>query len=145
MGLVQNLKKILKKLATEYFSKEKFFPSTKQREELTSKRQDNSSSTESSPNPLTQEDQRTTIVTSSADTSEKIIMERTTETVPMIRDWSIGRIHELADGDIEAQFNAVSIAEEFDEWINIPPDQEELTYLSIEPEEWTEDQEIDTI
>jgi len=145
MGLVQNLKKILKKLVTEYFSREKFFPSTKQREELTSKRQDNSSSTESSPNPLTQEDQRTTIVTSSADTSEKIIMERTTETVPMIRDWSIGRIHELADGDIEAQFDAVAIAEEFDEWINIPPDQEELTYLSIEPEEWTEDQEIDTI
>jgi hypothetical protein len=145
MGLVQNLKKILKKLVTEYFSREKFFPSTKQREELTSKRQDNSSSTESSPNPLTQEDQRTTIVTSSADTSEKIIMERTTEPVPVIREWSIGRIHELADGDIEAQFNAVAIAEEFDEWINIPPDQEELTYLSIEPEEWTEDQEIDTI
>jgi len=146
MGLVQNLKKILKKLATEYFSREKFFPSTKQREELTTKKQDNSLSTESSPNPLTQENQRTTIVTSSADTSEKIIMEETTtETVPMIRDWSIGRIHELADGDIEAQFDAVAIAEEFDEWINIPPDQEELTYLSIEPEEWTQDQEIDTM
>ena len=145
MGLVQNLKKILKKLATEYFSRERFFLFTKQREEQTSKRQDNSLSTESSPNPLTQEDQRTTIVTSSADTSEKIIMERTTEPVPVIREWSIGRIHELADGDIEAQFNAVAIAEEFDEWINIPPDQEELTYLSIEPEEWTEDQEIDTM
>ena len=145
MGLVQNLKKILKKLATEYFSRERFFLSTKQREEPTSKRQDNSLSTESSPNPLTQEDQRTTIVTSSADTSEKIIMERTTEPVPVIREWSIGRIHELADGDIEAQFNAVAIAEEFDEWINIPPDQEELTYLSIEPEEWTQDQEIDTM
>ena len=72
-------------------------------------------------------------------------MERTTETLPMIRDWSISRIHELADGDIEAQFDAVAIAEEFDEWINIPPDQEELTYLSIEPEEWTQDQEIDTM
>ena len=145
MGLVQNLKKILKKLVTEYFSREKFFPSTKQREELTSKRQDNSLSTESSRNPLTQENQHTTIVTSSADTSEKIIMERTTEPVPVIREWSISRIHELADGDIEAQFNAVAIAEEFDEWINIPPDQEELTYLSIEPEEWTQDQEIDTM
>ena len=72
-------------------------------------------------------------------------MERTTEPVPVIREWSISRIHELADGDIEAQFNAVAIAEEFDEWINIPPDQEELTYLSIEPEEWTQDQEIDTM
>ena len=145
MGLVQNLKKILKKLVTEYFSRERFFLFIKQREEPTSKKQDNSLSTESSPNPLTQEDQRTTIVTSSADTSEKIIMERTTEPVPVIREWSISRIHELADGDIEAQFNAVAIAEEFDEWINIPPDQEELTYLSIEPEEWTEDQEIDTM
>ena len=145
MGLVQNLKKILKKLVIEYFSKEKFFLPTKQKGEQISKKQDNSLSTESSPNPLTQEDQRTTIVTSSADTSEKIIMERTTEPVPVIREWSISRIHELADGDIEAQFNAVAIAEEFDEWINIPPDQEELTYLSIEPEEWTEDQEIDTM
>ena len=145
MGLVQNLKKILKKLATEYFSREKFFPFIKQREEQILKKQDNSSSMEFSPNPLTQENQRTTIVTSSADTSEKIIMERATEPVPVIREWSISRIHELADGDIEAQFNAVAIAEEFDEWINIPPDQEELTYLSIEPEEWTQDQEIDTL
>ena len=37
----------------------------------TSKKQDNSLSTESSPNLLTQEDQHTTIATSSADTSER--------------------------------------------------------------------------
>lgn len=78
-------------------------------------------------------------------TSEKIIMEKTTEPVSIIRDWSIERIHLLADGDIEAQFDAVAISEEFDEWINVDPDQEELTYLAIEPEEWTEDQEIDTM
>jgi len=144
MDLAQNLKKMWD-IMVEGYSDGLSSPSTKQREELTSKRQDNSLSTESSPNPLTQEDQRTTIVTSSADTSEKIIMERTIEPVPVIREWSISRIHELADGDIEAQFNAVAIAEEFDEWINIPPDQEELTYLSIEPEEWTQDQEIDTM
>jgi hypothetical protein len=145
MDLAQNLKKMWK-IMVEGYSDGLSSPSTKQKEEPISKKQDNSSSTESSPNPLTQENQHITIVTSSADTSEKIIMERTTtETVPMIRDWSIGRIHELADGDIEAQFDAVAIAEEFDEWINIPPDQEELTYLSIEPEEWTQDQEIDTM
>ena len=78
-------------------------------------------------------------------TSEKIIMEKTTEPVSIIRDWSIERIHLLADGDIKAQFDAVAISEEFDEWINIDPDQEELTYLAIEPVEWTEDQEIDTM
>jgi hypothetical protein len=78
-------------------------------------------------------------------TSEKIIMEKTTEPVSVIRDWSIERIHLLADGDIKSQFDGVAIAEEFDEWINIDPDQEELTYLAIEPVEWTEDQEIDTM
>jgi len=145
MDLAQNLKKMWN-IMVEGYSDGLSSPSIKQREEQISKKQDNSLSTEFSPNPLTQENQHTTIVTSSADTSEKIIMEETTtETVPMIRDWSIGRIHELADGDIEAQFDAVAIAEEFDEWINISPDQEELTYLSIEPEEWTEDQEIDTM
>ena len=144
MDLAQNLKKMWN-IMVEGYSDGLSSPSTKQREEQISKKLDNSSSTESSPNLLTQEDQRTTIVTSSADTSEKIIMERTTEPVPVIREWSISRIHELADGDIEAQFDAVAIAEEFDEWINIPPDQEELTYLSIEPEEWTQDQEIDTM
>jgi len=145
MDLARNLKKMWN-IMVEGYSDGLSSPSTKQKAKQTSKRQDNSLSTESSPNPLTQEDQRTTIVTSSADTSEKIIMEETTtETVPMIRDWSIGRIHELADRDIKAQFDAVAIAEEFDEWINIPPDQKELTYLSIEPEEWTQDQEIDTL
>lgn len=54
-------------------------------------------------------------------TSEKITMETQIKTVVQIREWSIDRIHELADtGDIEQQFDAVSIAEEFDEWINPP-------------------------
>ena len=145
MGLVQNLKKTLKKLATKYFLKGKFFLFTKQKEKQTSKKQDNSLSTEFSQNHLTREDLSTTIVTSSADTSEKIIMEKTTETLPIIREWSIGRIHELADGDTKAQFDAVAIAEEFDEWINIPHDLDSISYLALEDEEWTEDKEIDTL
>ena len=72
-------------------------------------------------------------------------MEKTTETLPMIREWSIGRIHELADGDTKAQFDAVAIAEEFDEWINIPHDIDSISYLALEDEEWTEDKEIDTL
>ena len=145
MGLVQNLKKILKRLVIEYFSKEKFFLSTKQKGEQISKKQDNSLSTEFSQNRLTQEDLSTTIVTSSADTSERIIMEKTIETLPIIREWSLDRIHQLADGDIEAQFDAVAIAEEFDEWINIPHDLDSISYIALENEEWTEDKEIDTL
>jgi hypothetical protein len=72
-------------------------------------------------------------------------METTIEPVQQVRDWSIDRIHTLAEGDLQQQFNAIAIAEEFDEWINIPEGEDELTYLVLETDEWTEDQEIDTI
>ena len=73
MGLVQNSKKtlngwvdkILVELSCHYI---------KHLAKQTLKKQDNSSYMESSPNPLTQEDQHTIIATSSADTSEKTIM-----------------------------------------------------------------------
>ena len=132
MGLVQNLKKklnalgdrILVELSSAYI---------KQLAKQTLKKQDNSLSTEYSPNHLTTERQDTTIAISSADTSEKTIMEETIEPVVQIRDWSIDRIHHLADtGGLEQQFDAVAIAEEFDEWINIPENTIELEYLSLE-------------
>lgn len=72
-------------------------------------------------------------------------METQIEPLQYIRDWSIERIHELAEGDLESQFNAVAIGEEFDEWINFSEDEREIHYLVLESEEWTEDQEIDTI
>lgn len=78
------------------------------------------------------------------ETSEKIIMETTIEPVVQIRDWSIDRIHHLADtGNIEQQLNAVAIAEEFQEWINLPEGENELDYLCLEREEGFGDQEID--
>ena len=121
-----------------------FYHYIKQRAKLTSKKPDNSSPTTSSPSPLTTEPQPTTIATSSTDTSEKIIMETTIEPVVQIRDWSIDRIHHLADtGNIEQQLNAVAIAEEFDEWINLPEGDNELDYLCLEREEGFGDQEID--
>ena len=132
MGLVQNLKKklnalgdrILVELSSAYI---------KQLAKQTLKKQDNYSSTESSPKHLTTEPQDTIIVTSSADTSEKTIMEDSIEPIVQVREWSIDRIHHLADtGSLEQQFDAVAIAEEFDEWINIPQDQEEVEYLSLE-------------
>ncbi len=71
-------------------------------------------------------------------------METKIEPVVQIRDWCIDRIHHLADtGNIEQQLDAVAIAEEFDEWINLPEGDNELDYLCLEREEGFGDQEID--
>jgi len=70
-------------------------------------------------------------------------METQIEPVPHVRDWCIDRIHHLADhGGMEDQLNALAIASEFDEWINIPEGTHELDYLCLEEEGWG-DQEID--
>ncbi len=62
--------------------------------------------------------------TSSTGTSEKIIMEMTTEEIVAdIRQWSIDKIHELSETEspktdkMYYYLNAMAIAEEFDEWI----------------------------
>jgi len=122
--------KILRALLSHYI---------KQRARLILKKQGNSSQTMSSQNHLTTEPQGTTIPTSSTGTSEKITMEMTTEEIVAdIRQWSIDRIHHLSETEspskspIECYLNAVSIAEEFDEWIKDyeDPNQElDIMYL----------------
>jgi hypothetical protein len=80
---------------------------------------------------------------------EKIVMEEesTLDTtihnpyVSQVRDWAINKIDLLHEADRHR--NAKALAAEFDEWINIPDGTEELDYLSIENEEWTDEQEID--
>jgi len=68
-------------------------------------------------------------------TSEKIIMNQPIEPVLMVRNWSIDRIHFLAESkNVEDQINAISIAEEFDEWISIPDGTHELNCLVIDTE-----------
>ena len=135
MGLVQNLKKKLNALGDKILV-ELSCHYIKQLAKQTSKKRGNSSSMESSPNHLTTERQDTIIAISSADTSEKIIMEKTIEPVVQIREWSIDRIHHLAEhGSLEQQFDAVAIAEEFDEWINIPEGVKELDYLCLEDQD----------
>ena len=138
MGLVQNLKrtltnwadKILVELSCLYI---------KQVAKQTSKKQDNSLSTESLPNHLTQEDLPTTIVTSSADTSEKITMEKTTETlVSEITEWAMDRfdIEKMPLGDCRALY------EEYAEWFE--PQGQDLEVLSLDeitPEEFVRYQE----
>jgi hypothetical protein len=96
----------------------------------------------SSPKALTTESPRSTIATSSTDTSEKITMETQIEnqSVAQVRDWAIQKIELLHEADRHK--NARALAAEFDEWINIPDEAEELEYLCIEQDGWT-DQEID--
>ena len=126
MGLVQNLKKTLTNWA-ERILVELSYHYIKQVAKQTSKRRDNSSSMESSPNPLTTESQGITIATSSADTSEKTTMNTTTEEiVGHLREWSLER---AADKSISRD-DARSILAEFYEWID--PEDDEIEIYSFD-------------
>lgn len=61
--------------------------------------------------------------------------------VNQVRDWAMNKIQLLHEADRHR--NAKALAAEFDEWINISEDTEEIEYLCIDTDEWTEDQEID--
>jgi hypothetical protein len=128
MGLVRNLKKTLTNWA-EKILVELSYHYIKQRAKQTLRRPDDSSPIMSSPNPLTAENQRSTIATSSIGTSEKIIMETTTEDiVAHVRTWSLDR---AADMNINKE-DARAILAEFYEWIE--PEGDELEIVSLEPE-----------
>ena len=126
MGLVQNLKKTLTNWA-EKILVELSYHYIKQVAKQTSKRRDNSSSMEFSPNLLTTESQGTTIATSSADTSEKTTMNTTTEEiVGHLREWSLER---AADKSVSRD-DARAIIEEFCEWID--PEDDEIEIYSFD-------------
>ena len=128
MGLVQNLKKILAK-SVEKILVELSYHYIKQRAKQTSERPVNSSKMMSSQNPLTQENQHSTIATSSEGSTEKIIMTATTEDiVAHVREWSLDR---AADMSIDKN-DARSILAEFYEWIE--PEDNELEIMSLDPE-----------
>ncbi len=127
MGLVQNLKKkfnnwvekVLVELSYHYII---------QRAKQTTKKPDNSSSTESLQNNLTMGHQSITIVTSSQDTSVKTTMELNTteEIVASAREWSL----DMIDSDIPME-NAKAIFAEFEEWIEL--EGKDLEIMSLEP------------
>ena len=130
MGLVQNLKKRLNNLADKILA-ELSYLYILQKVEQTTKRQDNYSITKSLQSPLTTEHRSTIIVTSSQDTSEKIIMklDTTDEIVSHVRAWSIDKLETAKTiGDKDA------IYKEFEEWIELD-DIEELEIMSLEPED----------
>ena len=107
-----------------------FYHYIKQRAKQTLRKPDNSSHTMSSQNPLTAEYQDTTIATSSTGTSEKIIMNATTEDiVAHVREWSLDR---AADMSIPKE-DARAILAEFYEWIE--PEGDELEIVSLEPQD----------
>ena len=128
MGLAQNLKRIL----NDWVDKTLVALSSayiKQLAKQTLKKQDNSSSTESLPNPLTQEDLPTTIVTSSAGTSEKTIMMETEEIVADVRQWAIDKVQEYNEKGIERIYDQMALMAEFDEWFD---PQEDLEVISLD-------------
>ena len=135
MGLVQNLKrilndwvdKILVELSCHYI---------KHLAKQTLKKPDNSSSTESLPNPLTQEDLPTTIVTSSAGTSEKTIMMETEEIVADVRQWAIDKVQEYNGKGIDRIYDQMAIMAEFDEWFDPKEDLEVVSLDEISKDQY---------
>ena len=135
MGLVQNLKKtlngwvdkILVELSCHYI---------KHLAKQTSKKQDNSSSTESLQNHLTQEDPSTIIATSSADTSEKTTMMETGELVSTVRQWAIDKVQEYNGQGIERIYDQMAIMAEFDEWFDPKEDLEVVSLDEISQEQY---------
>ena len=135
MGLAQNLKRIL----NDWVDKTLVALSSayiKQLAKQTLKKQDNSSSTESLPNPLTQEDLPTTIVTSSAGTSEKTIMMETEEIVADVRQWAIDKVQEYNGKGIDRIYDQMAIMAEFDEWFDPKEDLEVVSLDEISQEQY---------
>ena len=135
MGLVQNLKKtlncwvdkILVELSCLYI---------KQVAKQTSKKQDNSLSTESLRNHLTQEDLPTTIAISSAGTSEKTTMMETPEIVYDIRQWAIEKVEEYSGKGVERIYDQMAIMAEFDEWFDPKEDLEVVSLDEITEQQY---------
>ena len=135
MGLAQNLKRIL----NDWVDKTLVALSSayiKQLAKQTLKKQDNSSSTESSPNPLTQEDLPTTIATSSAGTSEKTIMMETEEIVADVRQWAIDKVQEYNGKGVDRIYDQMAIMAEFDEWFDPKEDLEVVSLDEISQEQY---------
>ena len=127
MGLVRNLKKRLSDWGTKILI-ELSYQYIIQRAKQTSKKQDNSLSSEFSQKRLTTGLPRTTIVTSSPDTLEKTIMDvKTTEDlVSHVRNWSIDRMEQA-----EMVGDKIALYAEFEEWIEIE-DEEQCEIITFD-------------
>ena len=128
MGLVQNLKKRLGRWA-EKILVELSYHYIIQRAKQTSRKPDNSLHTEFLQSNLTTAHQSTIIATSSQGTSEKITMEMTTDDiVAYTREWAISKVDES-----ESIGAKDAIYKEFEEWIEVEDDDEDVELLVLEP------------
>jgi hypothetical protein len=124
MGLVQNLKKTLNNWVDKILVAASCHY-IRHLAKQTTKKQDNSSQTTSSQSRLTSESPSTTIVTSSADTSEKITMMETEDLVVKINEWAMDRFLEpLPTKD------CLAIYQEFQEWLE--PHGEDLEVITLD-------------
>ena len=125
MGLLKNLKKkfnnwvdvTLAELSSAYI---------KQLAKQTTKKRNNSLSTEFLRSRLMTDHQSTTIVTSSPDTSGKTIMklDKTDEIVDQVRDWSVDMIEKA-----ELVGDKIALYAEFEEWIELD-DEDSIEIIS---------------
>ncbi len=133
MGLLKNLKKRLNNWVDRTLA-ELCSAYIKQLAKQTTKKRNNSLSTESLPKHLTTGHRSTIIATSSQDTLEKITMEMQVEPLPYIREWAINRLENAVSiGDKDA------IYKEFEDWIELE-DKDEIEYMSLEDTSWGEEE-----
>ena len=85
---------------------------------------------------MTQEDLHTTIVTSSAGTSEKTTMMETEEIVADVRQWAINKVQEYNGKGIERIYDQFAIMAEFDEWFDPKEDLEVVSLDEISREQY---------
>ena len=139
MVLVQNLRKTLSNSASKILA-ELLSVFIRRRAKLILKKPDNSLSTESLQNHLTQENLDTTIAISSADTSEKIIME--TDVVMQARDWAINRIEEMATTEsVDQIYDRLAMMDEWYEWFDLDK-MDGMDYIVLEDTTQSSESEI---
>ena len=135
MGPVLNLRKTLSNWVSKTLA-ELLSAFIKRRAKLILKKQDNTSSEESLPNPLTQEDQHTTIATSLTGTSEKTIMMETEQIVADVRQWAIDKVEEYNGQGVDRIYDSFAIMAEFDEWFDPKEDLEVVSLDEITQEQY---------
>ena len=139
MVLVQSLRKTLSNSANKILA-ELLSVFIRRRAKLILKKPDNSSSTESLQNHLTQENPNTTIVTSSADTSEKTTME--TDVVMQARDWAINRIETMGKTEsVEHIYDRLALMDEWYEWFDLDK-MDGMDYIVLEDTTQNSESEI---
>ena len=139
MVLVQNLRKTLSNSANKILA-ELLSVFIRRRAKLILKKPDNSSSTESLQNHLTQENPSTTIATSSADTSEKTTME--TDVVMQARDWAINRIEKMGETEsVEHIYDRLALMDEWYEWFDLDK-MDGMDYIVLEDTTQNSESEI---